>query len=135
MPPLQYDPNDPNEAEVPLPNAPREPLSESWAELQPPLSRRGHGPGLILFGAPPSQSSSKATTLDPEPVLKWAEEGYAIVAIQHDIGPQKVEKALRLGIEALKSRKDVDVKDNFGVFGMPYSIYERLSFQLIRCIQ
>jgi carboxymethylenebutenolidase len=115
--PTKYDPNHPDEAEVSLPNAPREPLSESWAELQPPLSRRGHGPGAILYLPPPSQSTSKATTLDPEPVMKWAEEGYAVVAIQHNVGRQQVEAALSLGLEALKSHKDVDVKDKFAVFG------------------
>lgn len=42
------------------------------ATLQPPLSRRGHGPGLILL-TESSSDSFKNETLDPLPLQKWAE--------------------------------------------------------------
>ena len=116
--PTSYDPNHPNEKEVPLPNAPREALSKSYMELQPPLSRRGHGPGIISFLAPPPpECSTPAETLDPEPVLKWSEEGYAVVAIKSDVPKKDIKKALETGVEALKAHKDVDIKDKFAVFG------------------
>ncbi|KAL8334992.1 hypothetical protein RB598_009280 [Gaeumannomyces tritici] len=49
--------------------------------LQPPLSRRGTGPGLVLVvdaGLPLGRSDK---TLDPPPLLKWAEEGYAVAQV------------------------------------------------------
>lgn len=73
---LSYDPNSPDEAEVPLPNAAREPIvgfkGAGSLSLQPPLTRRGHGPGLIVF-VPALDGKTRAETLDPEPVQKWAE--------------------------------------------------------------
>ncbi|KAL3417121.1 lea domain protein [Phlyctema vagabunda] len=52
--------------------------------LQPPLSRRGRGPGLLIFlpshYLPGTQTSQKS--LDPEPLQKWAEEGYCVVEIR-----------------------------------------------------
>lgn len=50
--------------------------------LQRPLSRRGKGPGLVIFipGQDERASLSKET-LDPVPLQKWAEEGFAVVEI------------------------------------------------------
>lgn len=50
-------------------------------------------------------------------MYKWGEEGYAVVAIQSEIGEQDAEKALYLGLAALKAHKDVDQKEKFAVFG------------------
>ncbi|KAI0475615.1 carboxymethylenebutenolidase [Xylariaceae sp. FL0804] len=89
-----------------LPSAPLVPLAPN-ATLQPPLTRRGHGPGLILITppershgdiAPPSAAAAtgeeaeaqqtggdddttQQQTLDPAPQKKWAEEGYAVVRV------------------------------------------------------
>lgn len=117
--PTKYDPTHPGEQPVKLPDAPREPLSEGYMELQPPLSRRGHGPGIVAFLAPPPPQASgpKAETLDPEPVMKWAEEGYAVVAVSSDVPRNDVRKALSVAVNALTAHKDVDVKDKFAVFG------------------
>ncbi|KAJ4412568.1 hypothetical protein N0V85_003661 [Neurospora sp. IMI 360204] len=66
--------------------------------IQPPLTRRGTGPGLILAVPPAKQVESEnrfilkygpkngnedhsQKTLDPEPLKKWAEEGYAVVQV------------------------------------------------------
>ena len=50
--------------------------------LQRPLSRRGKGPALIIFlpdqdHRPPASK----TTLDPAPLQKWAEEGFAVAEV------------------------------------------------------
>lgn len=91
--------------------------------LQPPLSRRGTGPGIVVFL--PLQDPldiATHTTLDPEPVLKWAEEGFAVAAvtISDDID---IMESINKSISALKAHTNVDVKDNFGIIG------ERLSLQ------
>ncbi|KAF2806645.1 carboxymethylenebutenolidase [Mytilinidion resinicola] len=53
--------------------------------IQPPLSRRGTGPGLILIV---DQEELQTTTLpqnnktlDPPPFKKWAEEGFAVAQV------------------------------------------------------
>lgn len=52
--------------------------------LQPPLSRRGSGPALIIFLAADyiSQKENSSKTLDPEPIQKWAEEGFCVVEVK-----------------------------------------------------
>ncbi|CAI7667924.1 unnamed protein product [Penicillium pancosmium] len=54
--------------------------------LQPPLSRCGQGPGLILL-RPASYAGyqQQNTSLDPEPLQKWAEESFAVAQITLDV--------------------------------------------------
>jgi len=69
--------------------------------LQPPLSRRGFGPGLIIVR--PSHYSRwehDNITLDPEPIQKWAEEGYAVIQITF----KATQNVVSLG-EAIKTAK------------------------------
>ncbi|KAK4040685.1 hypothetical protein C8A01DRAFT_15497 [Parachaetomium inaequale] len=49
--------------------------------IQPPLSRRGNGPGLVLVVSAALDLSRHDKTLDPPPLQKWAEEGYAVAQI------------------------------------------------------
>ncbi|KII89325.1 hypothetical protein PLICRDRAFT_160653 [Plicaturopsis crispa FD-325 SS-3] len=116
MAPTKYDPNSPLEQPVPLPSAPLVQLC-TGVTLQPPLSRRGKGPGLICF-LPASPSGPGAHTLDPAPVQKWAEEGFAVVGIDSSVDKRDVADAITTAIEELQKRDDVDVKDKFGVLGM-----------------
>lgn len=105
----------------PLPSAPPITLSPN-AILQPPLSRRGHGPGLILL-TPFTTESIKNETLDPLPLQKWAEEGYAVVEVRvkHEAesegGLWSVGEAVEKGVTALKACDTCDDKGNFGVIG------------------
>ncbi|KAI0517059.1 hypothetical protein F5B22DRAFT_145188 [Xylaria bambusicola] len=130
------------ETPVPLPSAPIIQLAGS-ATLQPPLTRRGYGPGLVVItpGDPPSPSKgapkdgqegsnesgdSKAKTLDPMPQKKWAEEGYAVVQLTPEGGKQEdegwdVTAAFNQAIEALEKLETCNVKERFGliVYGEP----------------
>jgi carboxymethylenebutenolidase len=116
MPAEAYDPNSPDEQPVPLPSAPLQRLADNVV-LQLPLSRRGHGPGLIIFL--PSNSvlslrpSSEKKPLDPEPVRKWAEEGFAVIGIHS--GGLPVNETFALGLDALASLESCDTKDKIGV--------------------
>ncbi|KAJ4319416.1 hypothetical protein N0V94_003920 [Neodidymelliopsis sp. IMI 364377] len=56
--------------------------------LQPPLSRRGKGPGLILVLDHYALIEPSEKHLDPPPLQKWAEEGFAVVQL---LVPGKVE--------------------------------------------
>ena len=87
--------------------------------LQPPLSRRGTGPGIVVFLPPKDPLDVPThTTLDPEPVLKWAEEGFAVAAvtISDEID---LSESINKSIAALKAHQHVDVKDKFGFIGEP----------------
>jgi len=117
MAPQSYDPDSPDEQDVALPSAPLITLSENVV-LQPPLTRRGTGPGLITFL--PSSSFAARTgkkPLDPEPVQKWAEEGFAVLGVTSTGSGWSVEDAFTKGIQALLDLKELDTKDKFAVYG------------------
>ncbi|KAI0487032.1 hypothetical protein F4859DRAFT_324621 [Xylaria cf. heliscus] len=135
---------DKEETPVPLPSAPIIRLAGN-ATLQPPLTRRGYGPGLIIItpGDPPSTpegvpseaqeksdkpDSGKTNPLDPLPQKKWAEEGYAVVQLTFGDGNQGKEDwdigtAFNQAIEALEKLETCNVDDRFGliVYGDPTS--------------
>lgn len=116
-----------SEQPVPLPSAPLTSLSPN-ATLQPPLSRRGHGPGLVVLDpghvlpALPS-AEPPSETLDPAPQYKWAEEGFAVARISiggtlgDGAGERWGAKELGRAIEALRELGECDVKDKFGLLG------------------
>ncbi len=49
--------------------------------FQAPLSRRGHGPGLILVLDHYAQLTESEGNGDLPPLRKWAEEGFAVVQV------------------------------------------------------
>ena len=120
--PTSYDPSHPDEAPVPLPSAPRRSVAADAAGLflQPPLSRRGRGPGIIMFlppTAPPG--TARALTLDPDPVHKWAEEGFTVVGIPaRAASADTLRQTVQSAVEALKGASDCTTKDKFAVFGV-----------------
>ena len=122
--PTFYDPSHPDEAPVHLPAAPRRAVagcdSDAGLFLQPPLSRRGRGPGIIIFLPPVAPSgTARARTLDPEPVHKWAEEGFAVVGIPAGASsPDTVGQTVQTAVEALKEASECTTKDKFAVFGV-----------------
>jgi len=108
--------HNPNEVPVALPSAPLISLAPNLV-LQPPLSRRGTGPGVVLFLPDNVELSDAATKpLDPEPVLKWAEEGFAVVGITAATN-LSIDQDLKQAVDALVALKEVDVKDKIGVIG------------------
>ena len=102
-----------------LPSAPRMLLAALGATLQPPLTRRGHGPGIIIF-MPPTDALAAADVLgkkpiDPEPQLKWAEEGFAVIAMA--CSPSQVHEGLKMATQALTDCDSVDVHSRFAIVG------------------
>ncbi|KAF9569437.1 NTF2-like protein [Agrocybe pediades] len=125
--PAEYDPN---EAPVSLPSAPLITLAPNVV-LQPPLSRRGTGPGIIVILPENIELSTSSTKpLDPEPVLKWAEEGFAVVGITAT-PDLLVEQALKQSVDALVALDEVDVKDKVAVIvydsKLVYSVSDTLA--------
>ncbi|PNP49649.1 hypothetical protein THARTR1_09660 [Trichoderma harzianum] len=127
-PPTAYNPAAPSESAPPLPSAPSSVLGPS-SVLQPPLSRRGSGPGLVLIlpspGTIPPLGPDAEKPLDPEPLLKWAEEGFAVVAITlpepemeltgDDASASDVVNLIRDAVDALQKHESVDTKDKFAL--------------------
>jgi carboxymethylenebutenolidase len=73
--------------------------------LQAPLSRHGKGPGLVLVLNHVALIDKSEKHLDPPPLQKWAEEGFAVVQL---IVPGKVEEdggefPLKKALEVLKA--------------------------------
>lgn len=72
--------------------------------LQPPLSRRGKGPGLILVLDHYALIEASEKHLDPPPLQKWAEEGFAVAQV---LVPGKVDDGgefpLARALEVLKA--------------------------------
>lgn len=69
--------------------------------LQAPLSRRGKGPGLVLVIDHYAKVEKSEKHLDPPPLQKWAEEGFAVVQLLlpgkvEDGGEFPLKKALKL---------------------------------------
>ncbi|KAL4865418.1 hypothetical protein BDV12DRAFT_174686 [Aspergillus spectabilis] len=88
--------------------------------LQPPLSRCGRGPGLLLI-RPSSyvEYQKNNQSLDPEPVLKLAEESFAVAQVTLDSelsGSQApVSEVVGKAVDALVSLAECDGKEKFGL--------------------
>lgn len=91
--------------------------SIQFTELSPgvglllPLSRRGHGPGLVLLVPDTTEHLTIAEGV-PSPLIKWAEEGYAVVQVEERaLG----EAALKRAIEALSQCDKCEPKGKVGL--------------------
>ncbi|KAI8939877.1 hypothetical protein NX059_003610 [Plenodomus lindquistii] len=100
--------------------------------LQPPLSRRGRGPGLVLFFDHYAHVQPNEKDLDPEPLRKWAEEGLAVVQL---FVPGKVEDGgefpLQRALDVLKGCEGCEFEKGVGLISyisrVPYYVEEASS--------
>ena len=103
------------EERTPLPSAKAIVVSPDIV-IQPPLTRRGHGPGLVLLVPSGLDLRGHEKTLDPPPLQKWAEEGYAVAQITlTEGGGEKFQGHLKEVIGALEKLKDCDSVEKIGV--------------------
>lgn len=76
--------------------------------LQPPLSRRGHGPGLVVVVPETSRHQHITPDLLP-PLQKWAEEGFATVEIPSSaLSDGNAGSALAQALQALEKCDTAD---------------------------
>ncbi|KAL4783333.1 hypothetical protein BJX76DRAFT_258881 [Aspergillus varians] len=108
-----------------LPSAPIVQISPNIV-LQPPLSRCGRGPGLLLIRPTGyTHCQAKNDTLDPEPLQKWAEESFAVAQItlnsESSSSEGSVSDLVQIAVDALNSLAECNRKDWFGllVYGSP----------------
>jgi carboxymethylenebutenolidase len=95
--------------------------------LQAPLSRHGKGPGLILVLNHTALIDKSENHLDPPPLQKWAEEGFAVVQL---IVPGKVEDGgefpLKRALDLLKECDACEYEKGVGLVcksRLPYLIF------------
>ncbi|CAF3489930.1 unnamed protein product [Fusarium graminearum] len=86
--------------------------------LLPPLSRRGHGPGLVVL-APSSGDLLKIEDGVPSVLVKWAEEGYTVVQI--DASAFKEGDSKDVLREALETMHQCDKYDDGNIGLVAYS--------------
>jgi carboxymethylenebutenolidase len=105
---------------APLPAAKLQVLKPGLLSLQPPLTRQGHGPGLILLTTADVYDEQVAQRGDaPTAVLRWAEEGYAVAQISPSaIEALGIEGALNGAIGALRQCDACQPKDKVGLVCM-----------------
>jgi carboxymethylenebutenolidase len=93
-----------------------------YVTIQPPLSRCGHGPGLILIRPlcyATCQQQNK--TLDPEPLKKWAEESFTVAQItlneKSAADISSLRELLQEAERGLTERLECDTKEKIGLIG------------------
>lgn len=107
-----------HETPVALPSASAFEVSDTIT-IQPPLTRRGHGPALVILVPSDLDLGSSAKTLDPPPLQKWAEEGFTVAQLKVADGASKNLKSdLRRALEACPGVKECEGSDKLGLICM-----------------
>ncbi|EMF13403.1 uncharacterized protein SEPMUDRAFT_132709 [Sphaerulina musiva SO2202] len=116
----------------PVPPQKPEEIAQGITLLRP-LSRKGHGPGLIILAPPPAQDNNNPTTSPPEiqngiPSLrmKWAEEGYCVAQIQPHASSSSASSsssALQIAVQALQACAECEPKEQMGIICYDFDIW------------
>ncbi|KAK8181148.1 hypothetical protein BC567DRAFT_284277 [Phyllosticta citribraziliensis] len=69
--------------------------------LHAPLTRRGYGPGLLLLVDATLPLTPSDKTLDPPPLVKWAEEGFCVAQVLID-GDEDEKRLLQTALMLLR---------------------------------
>ncbi|KAL4994680.1 hypothetical protein BDV10DRAFT_176333 [Aspergillus recurvatus] len=91
--------------------------------LLPPLSRRGHGPGMIVLVPDIAPSQLYLDNGVPGPSLKWAEEGYAVIEIRESAF--KHGFALDVALHQLNEHEKCSPKGVVGLVSYGPSLWEK----------
>lgn len=100
-----------------LPSAKPYKVSEG-IQIQPPLIRRGHGPGLVILIPESIDTKFHEKTLDPPPLQKWAEEGWAVAEIKVFNDHSSFQDRLNGALAALQKLDACDSVEKTGLIGM-----------------
>ncbi|KAI9148307.1 LEA domain protein [Paramyrothecium foliicola] len=101
---------------APLPSAKLQVLAPGIS-LQPPLTRRGSGPGLVILTTA-TEYDEEVTHRDDAPtaVLKWAEEGYTVAQISTTaIESSTLQKAITEALQGFNNCDACQPKDKVGL--------------------
>lgn len=101
---------------LPLPSAPVIEVSPA-VSIQPPLSRLGKGPALILLVDQEYHAQISSESLDPPPIQKWAEESYNVGQIDVSKVSRNFGVTLSETIALIKELPSYDGNEKIGVIG------------------
>ena len=76
---------------------------------------------MVSDEADPKNNTNPLKTLDPVPIQKWAEEGYAVaqlMAPSGDASSWNVREDFQQAVAALKSHESCSEKSKFAAVGM-----------------
>ncbi|KAF2763715.1 carboxymethylenebutenolidase [Teratosphaeria nubilosa] len=94
--------------------------------LQPPLTRLGTGPPLVLLVPPGLDLKNSTKTLDPPPLQKWAEEGYAVAQITVS-EVSGFHQQLEAALQGLKELRECEKINGVGLIAINISILPEIS--------
>lgn len=101
----------------PLPTAELKTIRQG-VSLLPPLSRRGHGPGLIILTQATADPFAFYEGV-PSLLVKWAEGGYTVVQLEPSaFEGRSSEETLKEATEALAQCDKCEPKESIGLVGM-----------------
>lgn len=81
-----------------------------------PLSRLGTGPGMIILTHDYKDSLAIKDGV-PSPLVKWAEEGYAVIEIQATAISTGKDNIITSALEVLRDCNKCEPKDKVGLIG------------------
>lgn len=107
-----------NDINKPPPRLPTPDLSEvvPGVSLLRPLSRRGTGPGMIILTSDHEDPLAIIEGVS-SPLVKWAEEGYAVVEIQARALQTGKGHLIKSAVEQLEGCENCEPKDKIGLVG------------------
>lgn len=107
-----------NDISKPPPPLPSPELTEVMpgVSLLRPLSRLGTGPGMIIL-THDYQDSLAINEGVPSPLVKWAEEGYAVIEIQATALTTAKGDIIKSAVETLRDCDKCEPKDKVGLVG------------------
>lgn len=125
-------------SEPPKPVPPQQPeeIAEGITLLRP-LSRKGHGPGLIILAPPspiqdnndPITSSKEIQNGIPSLRMKWAEEGYCVAQIQPHASSSSASSSsvLQIAVQALQACAECEPKEKMGIICYDFDLWFSLT--------
>ncbi|KAM0245912.1 hypothetical protein ACHAP5_005062 [Fusarium lateritium] len=113
---------------APLPQAKPQLVGEGIT-LLPPLSRRGYGPGLIILH-PNSDKHLEIIEGVPSSLIKWAEEGYAVVEIQAKAFEKDASEVLNKALETLRSCDRLEADKKIGLIAYDPQLWNLVAEKL-----
>lgn len=122
----------------PVPPQQPEEIAQGITLLRP-LSRKGHGPGLIILAPPPppAQDNNNPTTSSteiqngiPSLRMKWAEEGYCVAQIQphaFSSSASSSSSVLQIAVQALQACAECEPKEKMGIVCYDFDLWFSLT--------
>lgn len=122
----------------PVPPQQPEEIAQGITLLRP-LSRKGHGPGLIILAppSPPAQDNNNPTTSSkeiqngiPSLRMKWAEEGYCVAQIQPHASSSSSSSScsvLQIAVQALQACAECEPKEKMGIVCYDFDLWFSLT--------